>query len=349
MLAAVAALNYSVDVAGEWHASARGIPLPPTGQTTPVPENFNERMLRAEMVKAAGQVDIVVLGSSRAYGFSSAHFDPALRMLNLSMSRSVFRDFFGLWRTLVDSRKKPSTLILLVDPWMFNAPGNAENFRWKEFALRVAQFEADYFQAGSMPPWLPSSTFLQRLRWKADSWAGLLNWELFLQSGKAVWNKDSSGDASPSQRRLRADGSYSLPPPAVFDFAVERKRIDNDPTLMKVWELDEDSIHQLAALVETVEKSGVKPVVIVGPFHPKLYGALKENSTGVLSGTEKALNGLSALLPNFQAVCNGLNPEKSGCGDEDFSDLLHFSPECVTRLLRFCGVTIEGLNGILRR
>lgn len=348
MLAAVAALNYSVDVAGEWHATAHGVSLPKSG-SVPVPENFNERMLRAEMIESLGKPDVAVLGSSRAFGFSAAHFDPNLSVLNLSVPHADFRDFMGLWQSLKERGSVPATVILAVDPWMFNANSNDGDFRWKKFAPQVARFEAAYSKHRGDASWPPSATTLQRLRWTGDSWTGLLNWELLVKSSGVVWGRSFSpetgdGDASPSLRRLFADGSYNFVQSSPYDFSAELKKVDANPTMVKNWALDEGAVRQLAALLKSIREAGSTPVLLVGPVHSDFYSVLEEKFPRVIPDVELALEKVS-----FETACNAFAPAKAGCGSEDFGDFLHFSPACVTKILRFCEKKSAGLNKILPR
>jgi len=90
--------------------------------------NFDERLLQEKIITSKkNNYEIVCLGSSRSLQIDSSLFQDK-SFFNHSVSGSSIEDFVAIYEILIENNKLPKSIILGIDPWIFNKNNGQE--RW---------------------------------------------------------------------------------------------------------------------------------------------------------------------------------------------------------------------------
>ena len=84
-----------------------------------VGRNINERIVKRDLLGVTRDIDIAILGTSRAGIVSSDHF-PGRNFLNLSVEGATAADYLYFLNEFDGSRNFPKELIVEIAPWTFS-------------------------------------------------------------------------------------------------------------------------------------------------------------------------------------------------------------------------------------
>ncbi len=292
--------------------------------------NFDDRALEKFMIQSLkGNIDIGVFGSSRVMFISSAMF-PGKRLFNNGLSASSVEDFVCLYEIYREQKNLPSTIIIGVDPWVFNKNNNCIKWHW--FGQ---YYDSKYISAGSrnfydlkIKPQDIVPYNYQQLVSVSYFQAGLHNFIPLLVGlfHKHPWFTLTDRKCN-KEESLLPDGSRTFTQKerevAVDDVRKEIQRgTDDAPYISGFFALDPDLMQKFVALVQLMKKDGVKAILFLPPYHPLAYDYyMHSNEFKIINDVEGFLRHVSATyqLP----LVGSYNPHQLSIPESSFSDDMH--------------------------
>lgn len=332
LVASIAALNWTVDPAGIFRKttfgqqfanallrSEHGLLLPPS---------LDEREFKTELAKHATQYDCVVVGSSLVMEIGSSRKHRSLpgckSILNLGVSGAVIQDHVTLaWLALLED--KPRMLFLGIDPWTF-AMGNDE--RWKiRYAetYPIARKEIDGAQ-------FSNST-------SSNRWSNLIS----AQYTKRSIDRLVSGSVNPTIDFAQSvdenvDGKFSvILPDGSLMYSAEKiadaknSQIPIGGDSYKIDGLINDlrAIDLYRRLIIWTRERGVKPVLLMTPYHPNVWMLEASPNVKAMVPTESIVRKIGSELGI--PVIGSFRPDLVGCVSGEFYDFMHPMDSCLAR------------------
>lgn len=336
-----AVINYLVDPAQLYKGGSyeRGIvDLLHQGMNVANISNHDERLLQKYYVEGLNEkFDVLVLGSSRSLQIRSQLFSPA-SFFNASVSGSSIEDYFAIFALYYKRGFVPDTLVLGIDPWVFNK--NNKQSRWRSYRQEYEDM-LYMLEIKSQPQGNLIFARFNKLK-QLISW-GYLRKSLSVVA-KQKWRKDDrtldyypiESDVAPVGIR-RTDGSVHAAGYERRTFSeIRQNAIDflvTPYSLQDFNEVNEDASHQLELFLAFLEKSKVRTVIFLAPYHPLAYEGLARKQSGRMIGKVEA--NLREIAENHQVPLMGsYDPVLSGCSEAEFYDGMHPREVCVNRILR---------------
>ena len=270
-----------------------------------------------------GQRDIIAIGSSRTMLLRKRFIRGGkVDFFNHSIAGAIIEDYIGIVGLYKRKGMLPKTVIIGVDPWIFNKNARLGREFWRVLESCYKEVVAE-FPKGARGKTLVASTTEQRSD-VASRYEQLINLEYtmqnwqYLQKGKKVYVTDTinvddivrepdGSDHFPYNQRfatMKEIGSRGLPPIIYRNFDT-----------LSGTELFEDLLNYL-------KTHGVAVVLLLPPLHPDAYRTcLKDPKYSITIKVEEYLRQLAR--DNGFAVIGSFDPGKYGFGAEDFFDEIH--------------------------
>lgn len=334
LLATVATLNWAVDPAGIFRPASFGQKyareLVGSTHGLVAPDGVDEREFKVALAKYVAADDCVVIGSSHVMQIGSARrhraFPQCRRVLNLGVSGAAIEDHITLtWLAL--AQRRPSRLILGVDPWTF-AYGKDE--RWK---LRYAETYriASAAIAGSGRPDGGAATGFRDLlsaEYTRRSLSHLMSRKpLATIAAAAAVDEEVGGPAAitlPDGSRIYAAEYIAkgrrTPVPAGGGEAYKIAGALNEASAIAAYR----------GLLRWIRAQGVKPVLLMTPYHPNVWLLEASPTVRAMRETEQQVRALAAELA--VPVIGSFRPDPQLCPASEFHDFMHSSARCLARL-----------------
>ena len=301
--------------------------------------NYDERGFQRELAKrdtAAPQT--LVIGSSRAMTVGSAEIG-ASGVRNGAVSGANFLDVLGIYDLYAGRSGGPRSLLLGVDPWMFNA--NSGDARWVTISREAA---AMLTRLG-----LPAPDRLAIARARAKRATTLVSLDYFQQGVRELIQHHgmpesfvvASRDSNPTLTR-KPDGSIV--------YGEDLRDLSEDDVARAAKAYAETSpIYQLGGFsridptdsvifdrfVRAARKDGNDVTLFMAPYHPVVYDVLrKDERYAMVAKAEQVVREVGAAAG--VRVCGSYDPAVVGLGPADFYDGMHARPAALGRILRSC-------------
>jgi len=354
LLLSIAVFNWNVDPACLFVPGyeERIVSLLLQGKNIIGPMNHNDRRQQVLFAEAMGTPrDVYVFGSSRTMGFTSSLFSPQ-SFYNAWVSGAVLRDYVGIYNTFRRRDRLPKTLVLGLDPWLFNR-NNPQNTR------RYPALETDYHlildkwgmndeednQTGSInlvpspialfcekysellsPAYLQQSiTFLRTNRTSTQSASAL-------SPGNSKCEKRCR-EALPNEEPFRyADGSW-LYPRAMNNRSEEASLVDVanatklNLSLENYTAFDPWLVEEFERLVSQMIEDKVQVIFYLPPLHPILYNKVSNSPEYHKKTIEAEQYFRNYAQKNGISVRGSYNPQACRMGSADFVDGWHLRNE----------------------
>jgi hypothetical protein len=348
LAALLVGVNYFVDPA---HLFDRGrtereiATVLSTGRRVTGLENYDERGFQRELaMRDTGKPETLVIGSSRAMTVSSAEIGtPGVR--NAAVSGANFFDVLGIYQLYANQKHVPRSLVLGVDPWMFNA--NSGDTRWVSLEPEARTMLARLGLAA------PNQRVIARARLKRA--ATLVSLDYFQQGVRELVRHHgipqsfliATNDSNVALTR-KPDGSIV--------YGEDLRRLSQDDVARSARAYAETSpVYQLGGFnridpadsvvfdrfIRAARADGVDVTLLMAPYHPVVYDALiKDERYAMVAKAEELVRrvGVAAGV----RVCGSYDPALVGLGPADFYDGMHARPEALGRMLRACSATSVG-------
>lgn len=147
-----------------------------------------------------------------------------------------------------------------------------------------------------------------------------------------------------NQAAYRWDGNYvrkpvkseRLEPKGVTKRAI-RQANTMDLHHLDHWAADRDGIALFEQLLRETRQSRTNVMLVLPPFHPGAWTVLsnRQSAAECLSSFVQIVYSFLQENPDL-TICNALNPETPGCGEDGFWDACHMLPPCAKRVVEHC-------------
>ena len=338
-------VNYKVDPANLFSGGAyeRGVAaLLARGQNVTNLRNFDERLLQKFSLQALPQRPaVLVLGSSRSMLIGAPLF-PKGTLHNGGVSGAVIEDLLAVYQLYTARGWHPDTLILGLDPWMFNANHGQE--RWKTLAPEALQMRrtlgavaagaaegeglGGLVQSGSTAAKLAElvslSYFQEAIKTLRDPSKRPSAYQAVATAENDEFTKHPDNSIS-YDRRFRAQ----LAAPAAQAYLALKPVY----SLGSFTELAPDSRTTLRKFVGYAQQHGTVVKLFLAPYHPLVWQFLATRPE--YANVARAETWCRALAAEQRmAVAGSFNPISLGLTTADFYDGMHCRPAAVDQLLR---------------
>lgn len=342
MLGFTGLLNYAVDPAKIYSKSlidpsvyAERLLASKYGLWAP-PDTFSERAIKKALAQHAKKFDGVVIGSSHVLSLGIKNKPEFLSrscrsLLNLAVSGAGLEDHLTLaYLSLQNS--VPKYTIFSVDPWTL---AFGKDIRWSEYSQDCQAAKKEILESKET-----RSSFVQAV--SPEKISNLFNLGYTWRSLKSLFGKERHIDVifSPAPALdytvggdfpvYLSDGSY------VYS-AKTRAELQKTPIPKGGISYKTDTpcntpegVAAYRTLLEWVKKRGTEPLLMMTPYHPKVWQDPSSRDVLAMLATEKVLLKLAAELQIV--VIGSFNPSIKNFRENDFFDHMHIKPEAFPKL-----------------
>lgn len=290
---AVVLVNYKVDPANIYHedyeSKAAGLLL--SGQNVAGMTNYDERILQERIIMDSGECpETVVLGSSRVMTISDDTVAGMGTYRNHGVSGAGIMDYMGILGMYEERGWMPGQVIIGVDPWILNE--NNGDTRYQSISQYADKFKKVIETGGDesrSERRFTSADFGKKLQ----ALSGIVSLSYFQSSfSYAIRNPGivknrtfefhGTLEEDVEENIRYTDGSIEYNQ-AFRDKSVQD--VDNDARMYisgelyqieNYKELSRENCILLEKLVEYLQAKGAKVVFYLPPYHPLVYGYIKE-------------------------------------------------------------------------
>ena len=339
VLLVVAAVNYTQDPAnifmfGEAKVAQALIDGHMVTDCTLSPSG--ERLLQKFYIEQkAAAPEVVLLGSSHTMEISSKYFH-GQSFFNHTVAGATLEDYIALYGYYKKSGKLPKTVIITVDPWMFNI--NYQMTYWKTIADSYDWMMARQGHVSHEIKFRPSQLIPEKLGQMFSFYYFQQIFVYLKESGfklKAGKNAHSAYAFRITTERynelttIAPDGSR-IPDRALRETTPEEIRANTMAFFAETGErrhagfnrIDPGVRKNFEFLVSTIQQDGVKVVLLLLPYHPYVYQSFKEKNFALIHQFEDDLNRYAD--EHGIEVSGSYDPFILGAKEGDFLDGVHF-------------------------
>ncbi len=313
--------------------------------------NWDQRLVQKGYIEEMGErkkdFDVVVIGSSRALQIHPGMF-PGKIFFNSSVTGAGLEDAIAIMQLYKKNHVGTETVIVGVDPWMFNVKNELED--WHVIESSYNDFLKDFFHVSLFDRYrtLMHQSGTLEIRKKVKL---LFSLRYFQDSVK---KKDT---AFVSQQHKIVGSVYQEQPVKASDGSVVNSRELREKSPEGVLgdvkeymakgklygmdsfvEIDGDLQKQFDVWLKSLQDDGVHPIVFLPPYHPYTYDFMTSGLTYlIILDVEKHIRDVCAELGI--PVVGSYNSREAGLTNQDFYDFMHPRREAVERLFAESSLT----------
>ena len=281
--------------------------------------NINERDLIRSRINCENlNPKTLVVGSSRIMQIGNNTYNN--EVINLGVSGASIEDDITI-TNMATKKFKPSTIIVSADPWLFNSSSGQDRWQFLNYEFT----EALSVLKGN--PKLNIVNHDSKLTKENLQERSLKKFYQFINHYKY----DASNDIPETGDKIRRDGSrvYNI----TYSSKTELEKEQDFPDLlnysMNPYSFSEISRKYFEMFIKHYAKN-YKVVLILSPYHPKLYDIIKKEQKPHIK-IESEFRNLANKL-NIQII-GSYDPAITGCVNIDFYDGMHPKDECIKKIM----------------
>lgn len=291
--------------------------------------NFNDRSLLLACLKAQTEAkEVIVAGSSRVMNFDHTMFGTD-SFYNTGLSESTIYDLWAVTGILAQNGHLPETMVIGVDPFLFNASHN--NDRWMELESYVNYMETILDGKANENMQDPSINTGKRV----SKWFSLdyFRYNVTCLPERKRFLVSYTNDWETELYTKHYDGSIAyqtdLRQVAVEDVVALTKQTMEEHVVYRMTDyqkIDEKSLEMLSALIDYLKNQGVEVILYLPPYSPMLYDYIEsEEEFWIAFTVEEEM--LKLASEKHVALYGSYNPAGSGLEMSDLYDLYHVKTE----------------------
>lgn len=291
---------------------------------TVIAEITDERLLaKLRLETHISEPSLIVLGSSRIMQIGKATYGD--EVLNLGVSGASIEDIISFLHMLT-ARFEPRTLVIGIDPWLFNASSGQD--RWRtltpEYHSAIEALNSTTSATGKVRDGAPSP--------KTDASGNFMS-RMANRIYAAVNIRDviAKDDAPGFKQKIRPDGSivYNLAYEGKSQEQIERGFPELLGYSMKEYRFSTENERLFETMIRHY-KSQFTIVLVLPPYHPGLYRRMQEEKPAILAMEQRFRT--IAHKHGIQIV-GSYDPSAVGCTPGEFHDGMHPKDECMRRVI----------------
>jgi hypothetical protein len=282
---------------------------------------FNIHPLRIQEILWAPKLGVAVFGSSRVFSVRTSNLIPERALLNLSVGHAQVDQNIQLWKRLKKAQKGPSTVLVGIDPWTFDARESAR------------------FRSTPIDP-------LDSVIKLAYDFKGLLEWTNVYYAARQFFFRIHPPLKVPSfvpermiptgRSAVRFDGSVIRPlPKSAYSWQEAAEEFKKAEPVQNPWRYDADEVALFRNWLMDMRSQGCHIYLLLPPFHPKLFSLYRQYHPEVLAQVQAIARGFVREMPDVQ-LCDRTDPGQADCQEDEYVDGLHAKPACVARIVSGC-------------
>jgi hypothetical protein len=294
--------------------------------------NYDDRAIEKHLAPMRARPEVLVLGSSRMQMLRGCAADDArcAGFVNGAMQGAVLDDMLGVYGLYDAPGRRPSRVLIGVDPWTESASGEG----WRALATERAMV---MHRAG-----IPASPRREALALWARSVRTLATPEYFRLALYSFRRHGAQGIAwQPTDRAQNAEKT-KLPDGSVMWSALPDDNAERAAARFASTELAHDArFHELdrrapgrkdalERFVRYLRSEGISVTVVLVPFPAAVYDASRRMSGDSLAAVERGVRGIAARTG--ARVAGSYDPRRAGVVTRDFFDEDHLRPEALARI-----------------
>ncbi|MDR2018372.1 MAG: hypothetical protein LBQ00_05835 [Syntrophobacterales bacterium] len=287
--------------------------------------SYDEREFQRLVVEQySARRDMVVIGSSRTMVLRKRFIGGNPDFFNHSVSGAVLQDLFGIVGLYREKGIFPATVILGIDPWMFNKNnGLGKSWRTLDSCYQEITAEIKNLRDGGTAQKNKTETISKESRFAR--YAQLINLDYTIQNLEFL----RSGNKLRITDTVEIDDFVREPDGSIhFPYGMRRMRMIKDGpsnAMPDIYFKDFKSLYgtgQFEGLVHYLNRQEVRVVFFLPPFHGAAYQSCFTNSKyGIVPEIETYIRDFAQQ--NGIAVIGSYNPALYGFKGEDFFDGTH--------------------------
>jgi len=326
--------NYGIDVDQKFpkNQEERVVEWINAGKPVANFQRTHERMVYQMLVASKKQAECIVLGSSRGFGVDKSLF-ASDSFYNYSLSEASLQDYLALIGLMHEHAVLPQKVLLVVDPWLFNANNQLVDWvLWQDAYVSFArhiELRAVYSPKWQAPP----------IDFRALLHLAYLKKNLrFLIEGGSPWAFPTE-DLPCSVPVKLPDGSLLFPEmdrqaslKEIYSRAEHMAYAHHIDLLEGYTELDKVQSEHFEKLIQFLLSNEVEVLLYLPPFNPIVWGKIQNDPA------YKSVLTCESFLTFFSKKYNlslmgSYNPHNLYLNPGDFYDGKHLSREAIHRFL----------------
>lgn len=351
-------VNYTVDCTGIFQGDQQlrsVVELLFSGKDITGYENLNERqrdLLQIMVDKFDPVPETIALGSSRILQLDTALCQVEEgQFFNCALTGADYYDVLGSFYRFDRAGKLPQTIVIGLDPWVFNTDADATDARsdkqlYAQFLNNALGIKTESYEAAD-----PN-----------QKWTSLYSPTYFQDNVKYVFSSKNGVKAPQTVQGnvlrqttevKRKDGSLLYP----YDFRHQKQGDIDYSALFQTQNFfhveyytrpDAERLQIFGKFLQYATGKGVNVILILTPYHPIAYDNAVENAdhyTGFMA-TEPAVRTMAAKYG--VPVYGSYNPHAiPGVTSADFYDGIHCTGDCIGKFFPGVPTALENLaNGV---
>jgi hypothetical protein len=292
--------------------------------------DLNDRVLEKVVIEEqVVQPEVAVLGSSRILQIGSEIF-PGQTLKNHGLTGAVLEDLLALTALYQQKGELPRTLVIGVDPWIFNANNGEQRWRSLSAEVELGLDAIDPATAKAFRLKLASNgTEWQILRLKLYE---VLNPRYFLEALQ-YWREGKS--ATPTREQFATEKLKLSDGSTRYGEVVRNRTPAETDQLARTYAQEEPIYHlgsfksidsEYRALFQAwilgLEERGSRVVLVLSPYHPTMYDVLTTQSEyGRVKEVEEYIRHF-AEQQGYQVI-GSYDPASLGLNSSSFYDGMH--------------------------
>jgi peptidoglycan/LPS O-acetylase OafA/YrhL len=268
----------------------------------------------------------IILGSSRVMQIGN-HLEinnvGINQVLNLGVSGSSIEDIISVGMLAID-KFNPSTIIIGLDPWIYNAFSQKEikNYILKD-DYEIALKKLNLLELSSKDEIVKEKEMFINCKFNFI--------EIYKNLNLNTFKVKSRGPEL--LHKIRRDGSliYNLDYESRTNSEIEIRKSSYLNAYMSPYKYSNNAELLLHRFIEYVQKKNKKIILFLTPYHPSVY-KLSLLDRNLLNITESKFKSM-AKEKNVQIV-GSYNPNLCGCIAYDFYDGIHPKDNCIELILK---------------
>lgn len=291
--------------------------------------DYNDRNLLAARISGMeASPQVMVLGSSRVYTFDHTMFGTD-SFYNAGLSEATIYDLLAVSGILFWQDKLPETMVIGVDPFLFNT--SHDNEKWKEledYANYMSLIEADQ--------WSPE--FVHPHKDTGRDWGKILSLDYFRYNVTLLPERKRFAVSYTDDRET--DG-YLKHPDGSVSYQRELREVDAADVeemtrqameehvvyrMTDYHEIDGDHFRRFSALIDHLREAGVEVILYLPPYSPMMYNYIEsEEAFQITLDVEEKVKNLAA--EKGIALYGSYDPADCGLAMTDLYDVYHVKAE----------------------
>ncbi|MCJ8274805.1 MAG: hypothetical protein MJK04_36065 [Psychrosphaera sp.] len=351
-LIAVGTLSYHVDPANLYHeppvqagspsAFAAKLTQSKFGLTKSKTNKLKYREIKQALARQLDNVECAVIGSSHVWQISALRPNRSLSNLcesisNLGVPGATLEDYLALSYEVLNTRNRPKTLVIGVDPWSLSFNKDA---RWQAYEDSHDAMIRQLKNSGI-------KNAMDKISAKWQLYTNLLNLEYFLLSIENI-GVGSIPTLDSTEKFQKAPASFVidkglkdivlLPDGGLvygskFLAKTINPQIKKGGAVYKLTEekaISEDALQLFSYLVTNIAKNNITVVILMTPYHQNVWADKEAITTKALVEVETRLK-ILGKQQNIR-ILGSYNPHTIGCKPNEFFDYMHPKDSCVAKI-----------------